>query len=314
MLQHNNNLVLSGGVRSMRRSETSIKTGRMWLRQIDATDAESIVALRSDESVYRYFLNPTKLTVDSHRSWYEKQYKIDTSRIDWIAVDDETGDFIGVYGAKKESSDTVEISYITNRDKQGFGYAKEAVKAIIDWCENNWNVNSFEVNIHRSNIPSISFAKRIGFVKFDSAGGFIRMRKKWKGMPLEKDLLKLLGDRDVEIVNAHISHLHQICDEIIGRYEEKSLNNMVYESFLPVRLKGNQVSQILKNVNQRFRDSFDDNIKTGDNINDLNRCANQLDEFTLLVEKLENALDRFLYIDQNGDELFRAAQKVKAYL
>ena len=67
-------------------------------------------------------------------------------------------------------------------------------------------------------------------------------------------------------------------------------------------------------MNQRFRDNFNDNIKTGSNINDLKRCVSQLDEFTILVEKLENALERFLYTDQNGNELFEAAKKVKAFL
>ncbi len=45
----------------MKRSDTSIKTKRLWLRQIDETDAESIVALRSVKEVYKYFLTPMKI-------------------------------------------------------------------------------------------------------------------------------------------------------------------------------------------------------------------------------------------------------------
>lgn len=298
----------------MRRSETYIKTERLWLRQIDETDADSIVSLRSNEDVYQYFLNPVKITVEQHNDWYRSQYVNSNDRIDWIAVDNNTGDFIGVYGAKKGKHDTVEVSYITVQKKQSKGYASEAIDAIIRWCADIWLAKFFEVNINSNNIPSINFATKFGFVKIDTEGKFIRMQKKWKGVTLDKNLLKLLGDRDEEIVNANISHLHQICDELIGRYEKKSLKDLMYESFLPMRLKGNQVSQILKNVNQRFRDNFNDNIKTGSNINDLKRCVSQLDEFTILVEKLENALERFLYTDQNGNELFEAAKKVKAFL
>lgn len=45
------------------RSNTSIKTERLWLRQIDETDTESIVKIRSEESVYRYFLNPVRINI-----------------------------------------------------------------------------------------------------------------------------------------------------------------------------------------------------------------------------------------------------------
>lgn len=147
----------------MRRSDAPIKTERLWLRQIDETDAESIVSLRSDENVYKYFLNPVKISTTDHGIWYDEQYKKDNSRIDWIAVDDETGDFIGVYGVKKLDENTVEVSYITKPDKQGRGYAKESVKAIIQWCRLRWGVLLFIVNIHCENASSIIFASALGF-------------------------------------------------------------------------------------------------------------------------------------------------------
>ena len=161
----------------MRRSDTSIKTERLWLRQIDETDAEAIVSLRADESVYCYFLNPVKISADEHRLWYEEQYKVDYNRIDWIAVDDETGDFIGVYGAKKVDENTVEVSYITKPDKQGCGYASEAIGAIMDFCCCLWNVDIAEVRIHKDNCTSLTFAKKIGFHMVYESGNFIRMTR-----------------------------------------------------------------------------------------------------------------------------------------
>ena len=79
------------------RSETSIKTDRLWLRQIDETDAEAIVSLRQDEKVYRYFKNPVKITAEGHRDWYRDGYCNNDNRIDWIAVDDVTGAFISTF-------------------------------------------------------------------------------------------------------------------------------------------------------------------------------------------------------------------------
>ena len=170
------------------RSETSIKTERLWLRQIDETDAESIVSLRSKENVYKYFLNPVKLTIDRHKEWYNNTYINSYDCIDWIAVDDETGEFIGVYGAKKVDSGSVEVSYITESSHQHKGYAAEAVEAIILWCEKQWSIVKIIANIHIENKESINFAQKLGFkistsrihtkdISDNCSGSFIQLRR-----------------------------------------------------------------------------------------------------------------------------------------
>lgn len=109
------------------RSNTSIKTERLWLRQIDETDTESIVKIRSEESVYRYFLNPVRINIEDHNAWYKKSYCLDENRIDWIAVDDKSGAFIGVYGVKKIDETSIEVSYITTHLHKECGYVLEAI-------------------------------------------------------------------------------------------------------------------------------------------------------------------------------------------
>lgn len=159
----------------MKRSETSIKTDRLWLRQIDATDAESIVKLRSDESVYKYFLNPVRLSIDEHKKWYREIYNTSDERIDWIAVDDETGEFIGIYGAKKDVDGSIEISYLTVNEKKHQGYASEAIRAIIKWCRGKLEEATFMVQIHKNN-ASIQFAKKIGFHYYKKLGHFLKLK------------------------------------------------------------------------------------------------------------------------------------------
>ncbi len=159
----------------MQRSATQIQTNRLWLRQIDETDAESIVKVRSDEGVYRYFINPKKLTVEDHLEWYRNNYVKSANRIDWIAVDDENGAFIGVYGIKIMDSKEIEISYITSPEKLHKGYASEAVRAIIKWCKSHFDVNCFFVSIHEDNMDSIGFAHAIGFKENKKEGKFLKM-------------------------------------------------------------------------------------------------------------------------------------------
>ncbi len=160
----------------MKRSSSFIKTERLFLRQIDETDAESIVALRSDEKVYRFFLNPVKLTVEDHRNWYSNNYNNDDGRLDWIAVNDADGHLVGVYGAKMTENREIELSYITAPDMQGRGYAAEAVRAVIEWCKSNWSpCHRFMVNVHKDNGASLSFAESLGFFTDSENSGFIRM-------------------------------------------------------------------------------------------------------------------------------------------
>lgn len=164
------------------RSDTSIKTDRLWLRQIDETDATEIVRLRSDEKVYKYFLNPVKISVDQHALWYKDAYANDDSRVDWIAVDDQDGSFIGVYGAKRVE-DVVEVSYITDPSHKNQGYAAEAVKAIIEWAKKYWDIFVFEAIVHCDNNESISFASKLGFSAIRKQGNFVTMNIDLRSCP-----------------------------------------------------------------------------------------------------------------------------------
>lgn len=159
----------------MKRSSSHIQTGRLWLRQIDETDAEYIVKTRSDESVYQYFFDPKKLSLEEHMEWYMNMYISSDDRIDWVAIDDEDGTFIGVYGIKGMDSNEIEVSYITSSEKAHKGYATEAVNAIIGWCRAHFDVNAFFVRIHKDNEGSIRFARSIGFKEIEREGSFLRM-------------------------------------------------------------------------------------------------------------------------------------------
>ena len=159
------------------RSDTTIKSDRLWLRQIDETDAEAIVSLRSEEDVYKYFLNPVRLTLDDHKKWYKNRYCRDKDRIDWIAVNNENGAFVGVYGAKRELDNAVEVSYITNPLYRSEGYASEAVNSIIQWCMEHWGIGEAVAVIHRENKASICFAENNGFHEKARHDDFITMSK-----------------------------------------------------------------------------------------------------------------------------------------
>lgn len=161
----------------MGHSTSHIKTERLWLREIDESDTDTIVRLRSEPEVYRYFSNPHGLTADGHRKWYWGNYVGNTDRTDWIALDDESGHTVGVFGAEilgkyNGQSYSIGLNYIINPDDYGRGYASEAICGIMQYCISNLPVERFVAKIHIDNIKSSCFIKRMGFSFADKQGDF----------------------------------------------------------------------------------------------------------------------------------------------
>lgn len=161
----------------MGHSTSHIKTERLWLREIDESDADTIVRFRSDPEVYRYFTSPHRLTADGHRKWYWGSYVGNPGRTDWIALDDENGHIVGIFGAEilgeySSQGYSVGLNYITNPDDYGKGYASEAVCGVMQYCISNLPVERFLAKIHADNIKSSHFIIKIGFSLAERQGDF----------------------------------------------------------------------------------------------------------------------------------------------
>lgn len=140
-----------------------IYTERLMLRCINESDAETIVKWRSEPDVYKYFKNPHKITVEEHLNWYRNSYLSNPNRFDWMCFDKNTQNPIGVFGLVLENQ-VAEINYILSPIEQHKGYAKEAVKGVINYAVENFKVKHFIAEIHRDNEASIKFARNMSFV------------------------------------------------------------------------------------------------------------------------------------------------------
>ncbi len=160
----------------MKRSISHIRTKRLWLREIDETDTAEIVKIRSDGNVNKYFHNVSKLTQKAHICWYWDEYIKNDDKIEWIAVKDDDGRFVGVYGAKRLKGQEVELSYISVQNLQRQGFASEALGAVMEWCKSQWMAYTAVVSVHRDNTPSLTFAQSMGFDYVDRNGDFMIMK------------------------------------------------------------------------------------------------------------------------------------------
>lgn len=146
----------------MVKSVDNIETERLILRGIDETDTESIVLWRSEPEVYKYFKQPHEITRAEHDNWYHTRYLVNEYRHDWMCLEKESYNRIGVFGLMRDG-EIAEVNYILSPTAQHKGYAAECVKALIDYACVKWRVKKIIAEIHKDNFPSISFIMRLGF-------------------------------------------------------------------------------------------------------------------------------------------------------
>jgi RimJ/RimL family protein N-acetyltransferase len=129
--------------------------------------------------VYKYFLNPHALTPKEHLHWFKTIYIYDENRIDWMAIKREGDIPVGVFGIKREdkNSDSAEVSYLLAPEQQGRGYAAEAVGRLCDFCRDEWHCKKVTAEIHRENLASVCFIKKLGFKEGEGRGSFVRYEK-----------------------------------------------------------------------------------------------------------------------------------------
>lgn len=146
--------------------EMNIHTSRLLLRTIEREDAKTIVKLRNQDSLYKYYKNPCKLTIEAHDQWYKNSYLKDSSRYDFVIILLENRRIIGTCGINNLdiSRECMEVSYLLDENYRKNGYAAEAVTALINMAENTWNVKEVSAVIHRDNMASVCFIKNLGFI------------------------------------------------------------------------------------------------------------------------------------------------------
>lgn len=161
------------------RDSRTIRTERLFLREIRDDDTDFIVELRSDPKVYQYFKYPHRLTVEEHEKWYREVYLQNNGIIHWICEKDGVG--IGVFAAVRRPGSQAEVSYLISENHQRKGYAGEALKSIILWVRREWASERILAVIHKDNVASAAFIQSLGFCEADREKDFLKYILEEKG-------------------------------------------------------------------------------------------------------------------------------------
>ena len=147
-----------------------LKTRRLFLRQLEKTDAKELLFLRSDEKVLRYLGKEPAKTIAEVEEFIgniNKGIEKNDAILWGIAFLSEPSAIIGticLWNFKTENYRT-EIGYMLHPDHWRKGIMKEAITEVVNYGFNILGLHSIEALLSPENIASTSVLESTGFIK-----------------------------------------------------------------------------------------------------------------------------------------------------
>jgi RimJ/RimL family protein N-acetyltransferase len=138
-----------------------LRTERLTMRPVNATDVDDLAALHEDPLVQTVFGEMTRDEVAewitrSEREWAERGH----GRV--TIFDRESGAFLGRSGLRHWTEfDEVEVGWTLAPAARGHGFATEAARACLDWGFRELDVPYVTAMIGPDNKASIAVAERL---------------------------------------------------------------------------------------------------------------------------------------------------------
>jgi ribosomal-protein-alanine N-acetyltransferase len=144
----------------------TLTTERLILREVVAEDAEDLLVFRGDPEVQRYNLVPMRNVqealslVRTMQAWYDSRYAVQWG----ITLRDEKR-VLGLCGLHdwNRRHRRASLGYDLARSHWGQGIATEAVRAVLRFGFEQWNLNRIEAITVVDNDRSIRLLERLGF-------------------------------------------------------------------------------------------------------------------------------------------------------
>jgi ribosomal-protein-alanine N-acetyltransferase len=148
----------------------NLETKRLVLKQINANDAEAILALRSNDEVMKYIPRPyLKTKEDALELIAMFDDKIENGiGINWgIYFLDEPEKLLGIIGHYRIKPEhfRAEVGYMLFPDHKGKGIVSEALKKVVEYGFNEMKLHSIEAILDPENKGSEKVLLKNGFVK-----------------------------------------------------------------------------------------------------------------------------------------------------
>jgi len=145
---------------------TITETDRLVIREHTPEDIDALYEIYSDSEAARYMEDLYENREDEAeylRQYIDNQYRFYEYGI-WAVTLKDNGRLIGRAGiSTREGFDLPEIGYIIGAPFRRCGYAKEAVRAVIDYGREELGLTDFMAFSKAKNIASANLLKNLGF-------------------------------------------------------------------------------------------------------------------------------------------------------
>jgi [ribosomal protein S5]-alanine N-acetyltransferase len=145
-------------------------TKRLILRQLNESDAEDLLFLRSDENVMEFIDREKTKSVEEALAFIQNINRAaeQNESILWgIALLEQPDTLIGticIWNIQKEHY-RAEVGYLLHPQHWRKGFMKEALLAVIDFGFNSVKLHSLEARIHPQNAASAAVLEKTGFIR-----------------------------------------------------------------------------------------------------------------------------------------------------
>lgn len=146
----------------------TIKTKRLVLREILASDAETLFVLRAHPDVVRFLDRENDKDVHEVRHLIESMNRLlaDGAGVHWGIAREGKDELIGVLSFWRidKVNHRAEIGYILHPSAWGQGYMTEAISAALDYGFTHLKLHGVEANTSVANEASKALLLKCGFV------------------------------------------------------------------------------------------------------------------------------------------------------
>lgn len=143
-----------------------LETKRLFLRETTVADVDTFLEIYSDPEITRYTENlyPREREIAYTEDYIHNMYEFYGFGI-WTVIEKASGKIIGRAGlAMREGFDIPELGYIIGTPWQHKGYATEALKAILNYAQNEFCFDSIRALVETENKKSRLLLEKLGFI------------------------------------------------------------------------------------------------------------------------------------------------------
>lgn len=144
-----------------------IQTNRLFLRRPEARDSEAFFRYRSLPQVCKFQSWHPRNLAEIEAFIQQNALVAPHTAGAWlqlaVCLPDDT--MIGDIGIHFLDADQIEIGYTLSPAYQGCGYAREAVRAVVEYAFSVWKKHRIIASVDPENAPSIRLLSAVGFRK-----------------------------------------------------------------------------------------------------------------------------------------------------